>query len=132
MRAAAGAAFVVLVVFTASAPLAHHSHGNYTDTFADIEGTVKTVHLINPHSWIYLDVKGADGKVQTWALEATGVAGLQRSGVTRETLKAGESIKVRCHPLRDGSRGCLLGFVKTKDGKITDWDGTNLPIPRDL
>ena len=79
-----------------------------------------------------LDVKNAEGQAQTWALEATSVAGLQRSGVTRETLKPGDPIKVRCHPLRDGSRGCLLGFVKTRDGKVTDWDGTNLPIPRDL
>ena len=128
---AIGCALVVVLAWT-SAPRAHHSHGNYTDSFSDIEGTVKAVHFINPHSWIYLDVKGADGKVQTWALEATSVAGLQRSGVTRETLKPGDPIKVRCHPLRDGSRGCLLGFVKSKDGKITDWDGTNLPIPSDL
>ena len=130
MRTVACAVFVVLAC--AGTPRAHHSHGNYTDTFTDVEGTVKTVHLINPHSWIYLDVKNAAGQIQTWALEATSVAGLQRSGVTRETLKPGDAIKVRCHPLRDGSRGCLLGFVKTKDGKITDWDGTNLPIPRDL
>ena len=127
------AAYAVIVVLASgSAPRAHHSHGNYTDAFADLEGTVKAVHLINPHSWIYLDVKGADGKVQTWTLEATSVLGLQRSGVTRDSLKPGEPIKVRCHPLRDGSRGCLLGFVKSKDGKITDWDGTNLPIPADL
>lgn len=133
MRAAACAALVVLVVFAgASAPHAHHSHGNYTDAFADIEGTVKAVHLINPHSWIYLDVKNTEGQAQIWALEATSVAGLQRSGITRETLKPGDPIKVRCHPLRDGSRGCLLGFVKTRDGRVTDWDGTNLPIPRDL
>jgi len=130
MKGAWCAALVVLA--GAGALRAHHSHGNYTDTFTDVEGTVKAVHMINPHSWIYLDVKNAEGQIQTWALEATSVAGLQRSGVTRETLKPGDPIKVRCHPLRDGSRGCLLGFVKTKDGKITDWDGTNLPIPRDL
>jgi hypothetical protein len=88
--------------------------------------------MINPHFWIYLDVKSAEGRVQTWALEATSVAGLQRASMTRESLKAGDPIKVRCHPLQDGSRGCLLGFVKTNDGKITDWDRTNLPISRDL
>ena len=76
----------------------HHSHGNYTDTWVDLEGAVKAVHIINPHSWIYLDVKVADGKIQTWALEATGVAGLQRSGVTRETLKAGD--RSRCAAIR--------------------------------
>ena len=111
---------------------AHHSHGNYTDTFTDIEGVVKEVHLINPHSWIYMDVKAATGTVQTWALEATNRIQLERGGITPDSLKAGDAIKARCHPLRDGSRGCLLGFVKTKDGVIKDWDGTNLPIPTDF
>jgi len=63
---------------------AHHSHGNYVSTFMDIEGVVKQVHLLNPHSWVYLEVKNASGQPQTWALEATNVIGLQRIGVTRE------------------------------------------------
>jgi hypothetical protein len=112
--------------------LAHHSHGNYTDTFVDLEGVVREFHLVNPHSWVYLDVRGPGGEIQKWAVEATSVIGLQRIGVTRETVKAGDRIKVRCHPLRDGSRGCLLGFVKTADGTIKDWDGNNLPVPTDF
>ena len=120
-----------VVILTAPA-LAHHSHGNYAETFTDLEGTVKAVHFLNPHSWIYLDVTNAAGQKQTWGLEATSVVGLQRIGVARDALKAGDIVKVRCHPLRDGSRGCLLGFVKTRDGKITNWDGTNLPLPTDL
>ncbi len=111
---------------------AHHSHGNYADTFVDIEGVVKEVHLLNPHSWIYVVVKNASGQPQTWALEATNVIGLQRIGVSREYIKAGDAIKARCHPLRDGSRGCLLGFLKARDGSIKDWDGNNLPIPTDF
>jgi hypothetical protein len=125
-------AATLCVVTLARPTQAHHSHGNYVDTFTDLEGTVKEVHLVTPHSWIYLDVRGPDGQPQTWALEATSVAGLQRIGVTRDALKAGDRIKVRCHPLRDGSRGCLLGFVKTSDGSVKDWDGNNLPIPADF
>ena len=111
---------------------AHHSHGNYGDNFIDLQGTVKEVHLLNPHSWVYLDVRGSNGQLQTWALEATNRIGLERVGVTADSLKPGEAIKVRCHPLRDGSRGCLLGFVKTKDGTVRDWDGTKLPVPADF
>ena len=37
---------------------AHHSHGNYSDAFVDVEGVVKEVHFVNPHSWIYIEVKG--------------------------------------------------------------------------
>jgi hypothetical protein len=122
----------VLVLRLAATASAHHSHGNYGDNFIDLQGTVKEVHLLNPHSWVYLDVRGPNGQPQTWALEATNRIGLERIGVTADSLKAGEAIKVRCHPLRDGSRGCLLGFVKTKDGTVTDWDGTRLPVPADF
>ena len=47
----------------------HHSHGNYVDTFTDLEGVVKEVHLVVPHSWVYLEVKDAKGEPETWALE---------------------------------------------------------------
>jgi hypothetical protein len=131
MRSALAASLAGVALFILPAA-AHHSHGNYADTFVDIEGVVKEVHLLNPHSWIYLVVKNASGQPQTWALEATNVIGLQRIGVTRQYIKAGDSIKTRCHPLRDGSRGCLLGFLKAADGSIKDWDGNNLPTPADF
>ena len=128
VAALAGLCAVLLVAPTR----AHHSHGNYVDTFTDIEGTVREVHLISPHSWIYLDVKGAGGQVQKWSLEATSRAALERMGITRDYITPGDTIKARCHPLRDGSRGCLLGFVKARDGSVKDWDGNNLPIPADF
>ncbi len=112
--------------------LAHHSHGNYTDTFTDVEGVVTELHLVTPHSWIYLDVKGPTDQPLKWALEATGRAALERMGITPEYIKPGDSVKARCHPLRDGSRGCLLGFLKARDGSVKDWDGNNLPIPTDF
>jgi hypothetical protein len=133
-RHGAPLAFIIAMCAVAIAqPMrAHHSHGNYVDTFTDLEGTVKEVHLISPHSWIYLEVKGADGQARRWSLEATSRAALERMGITPGYLKPGDTIKARCHPLRDGSRGCLLGFVKTRDGSVRDWDGNNLPIPADF
>ena len=108
---------------------AHHSHGNYQQYFIDLEGTVTEVQLINPHSWIYMDVKGANGETVSWALEATGTGGLARLGVLPGYVKTGDTIKVRCHPARDGSEGCLLGFVQAADGSIKDWDGGQaLPV----
>ena len=111
---------------------AHHSHGNYVDTFMDIEGVVKEVHLIVPHSWVYLEVRDTNGDAQMWALEATGRAGLERIGVTRDYLKPGDTVKARCHRHRDGSNGCLLGFLMAQDGTVKDWDGNNAPPPTDF
>jgi Family of unknown function (DUF6152) len=126
MRFALGVLLVVGLCFTLTAA-AHHSHGQYAETFTDFQGVVKEVILVTPHSWVYLEVKDASGAFQMWALESTSRTALERIGVTREYLKPGDTVKVRCHPLRDGSNGCLLGFLKAPDGSIKNWDGGAVP-----
>ena len=127
------AAILTAASIVGTSPIrAHHSHGNYSDAFVDVEGVVKEVHFVNPHSWIYIEVKGLNGQPQKWSLEASSVVQLERIGVTRDYIKAGDTIKARCHPLRDGSRGCLLGFVKARDGSVKDWDASNVPLPSDF
>ena len=123
MRVLTGLIAVCAVAMTMSAS-AHHSHGQYEETFRDVEGVVKEVHLVLPHSWVYIEVTDAKtGTPALWALEATGRTGLERIGVTREYLKPGDKIKVRCHVLRDGTNGCLLGFLKSPSGQVKNWDG---------
>jgi hypothetical protein len=126
------AAIVFVLALCGVAPaLAHHSHGNYDLTvWTTMTGEVKELHLLVPHSWIYLDVKDGKGEVTTWALEATGPAGLTKVGIKREDVRPGDQIRVRCHLLRDGSNGCLLGFVTPIHGDVArghgvekDWDG---------
>jgi hypothetical protein len=96
---------------------AHHSHANYDiSKWTVLEGTVKQVIMIAPHSIVYLDVKGEKGETTTWALEATNPIGIYGNGVKREDVRAGDTIKVRCHMLRDGAKGCLLGFVTPTHG----------------
>jgi len=100
----------------------HHSHGNYTQETMDFEGIVTEIHALNPHSWVYVNVTDASGKVQPWALEGGGSRGLAELAKEGKGLKAGDKIKVRCHPLRDGSNGCLLGFIKHPDGTVRNYD----------
>ncbi len=102
---------------------AHHSHGNYQMTeYTYLEGMVKEVHWVNPHSWLYIEVLDADGQPKLWALETTGVNGLLGIGVTEDTVKVGDTVSVRCHQLRDGAKGCLLGFLTSEDGVEREWD----------
>ena len=123
--AAACAALSVLPV------AAHHSHNNYdTATWTTMEGIVSEVHWLVPHSWVYMEVKDAKGQTALWALEGTGFGGLEKIGIKRNDLRPGDPIKVRCHLLRDGSTGCLLGFVTPMHGDMArghgvekDWDG---------
>jgi len=103
---------------------AHHSHASYdVSKWVTLEGTVKQVVLISPHSLLYLDVKDEHGDTATWALEATAPAGILRNGVKREDVRAGDRVKARCHVLRDGAKGCLLGFVTPMHGDAARGDG---------
>ena len=102
---------------------AHHSHGAYAMTsYTEVEGTVTDVYWINPHAWVYMDVVTENGETENWALEAAGATTLVRAGIDPDGLQAGDEIHVKCHPLRDGSNGCLLGFVTTSDGATVEWD----------
>ena len=117
------AAALALLVVTAPA-LAHHSHANYDiSKWLVIEGTVKQVVLIAPHSIVYLDVKNGQGETAIWALEATAPAGIFGNGVKREDVRTGDAIKARCHQLRDGANGCLLGFITPLHGDAARGNG---------
>jgi hypothetical protein len=113
---------VIGVVAYAVPALSHHSHGNYTQDTKDMEGVVTEVHALNPHSWVYVNVTDASGKAQLWALEGGGARGLQELAKVGKGLKAGDKVKVRVHPLRDGSAGALLGFIKHPDGIVRNYD----------
>jgi hypothetical protein len=106
---------------------AHHSHANYDiATWTVMEGTVKQLVLMAPHSIVYLDVKDEKGVVATWALEATNQRTILNNGVKREDVRPGDLIKARCHLLRDGHKGCLLGFVTPMHGDAARGHGVEL------
>ena len=100
---------------------AHHSHANYnTDAFITLSGTITEVAWTNPHVWVYMEVPNAKGGPQKWALEGGSVTSLMRGGWQRDSLKRGDKVSVRCHQLRDGSEGCVLGFVTNINGTAMD------------
>jgi Family of unknown function (DUF6152) len=113
--AAAAAALLSIPVW------AHHSHANYnTDEFTALSGTITEVAWTNPHVWIYMEVANAQGRPQPWALEGGSPTSLMRGGWQRNSMKRGDKVSVRCHRLRDGSDGCLLGFVTNINGTAMD------------
>jgi len=97
---------------------AHHSHSNYETTAnTQLEGTVKELRWINPHTWIYLEVVD-QGKPAVWVLEGGSPAGVQRNGWKKEDVSPGQTLKVNCNPLKDGSRGCLIN--KMSNSRLQD------------
>ena len=106
---------------------AHHSHNAYEVTvWSDMEGTVREVHLMNPHSWIFLDVTDENGETVTWSLEAASPNSILENGVKPEDVRPGDRIKVRIHLLRDGTNGGLLGFVTPMHGDAARGHGVEL------
>jgi hypothetical protein len=100
---------------------AHHSHANYnTSEFSTLSGTITEVIWTNPHVWVYMEVVDAQGRPQMWAMEGGSVTSLMRGGWQRHSIKPGDKVSVRCHRLRDGSEGCLLGFVTNINGTAMD------------
>ena len=76
---------------------AHHSIQAQFDIYKTISvtGTVARIEFINPHSYLTVNVKDADGKVTKWAFEMTGLAGLRRAGLSRADrggLKPGDAL----------------------------------------
>ena len=107
---------------TAAATLvAHHSVPGQFDMSKPmtLKGVITKVDWINPHIYVHLDVKDADGTTNTWALATLPTAMMRRAGLTKETLqgKPGEEVTINVVPARDGSKH--LGWIN----KITYADG---------
>jgi hypothetical protein len=102
------------------APLmAHHSFAAEFDGAKpmDLTGTVTKVDWVNPHSWIYIDVKNDDGTVVNWGLETGPPNVLYRGGWRRDTVKPGDVIKVHGFVAKDGSHTLAARQVETPDGR---------------
>src|SRR5262249_28008012 len=89
---------------TALPVLAHHSFPAEYDSQAPItlKGTVTKVEWTNPHSYVYVDVKDANGNAVNWAVEGYPPNTLRRTGFTRDAMKAGDVVTINAWKARDG------------------------------
>jgi uncharacterized protein DUF6152 len=98
---------------------AHHAFAAEFDVNKPLKlrGTVSKWELVNPHSWIHLDVKDADGKVANWMIEGGSPNSLLRLGFTRDSLPPGTEIIVEGYQAKDGANRGVGSNLTFPDGR---------------
>jgi uncharacterized protein DUF6152 len=114
---AAGAALVALLA-TAQAR-AHHSFAAEFDASKplSLRGVVTKVELINPHSWITIDVKDANGQTVSWMVEGGSPNVLFKTGVTKASVPIGSELVIDGYQARDGSSRMVGRNISFADGR---------------
>jgi hypothetical protein len=111
---------------------AHHAFAAEFDAKKPIRlrGTVARMEWINPHTWIHLDVKRADGKVERWMIEGGPPNALYRRGFTKDSLPVGAEILVEGFRAKDGTNRGNGRDVTFADGRklFLGSSGTGAPI----
>ena len=123
-RSFAGIALFSMFLFAVPA-IAHHSFAAEYDQNKPItvKGTVNRVAWVNPHAYLYIDVKDDAGKLTVWAFELLSPNALARQGWDSKSLKPGQAVTVDGYmakdgkPLADGSQHANSRMVTTEDGK---------------
>lgn len=113
-------AVTIMILLPVAAPVrAHHAFAAAFDEKRPItlEGTVTKVELINPHSWIWIDVKGKDGKVVNWGLEGGPPNSLFRNGITKASLPVGTVVRVFGYQAKSGENKGVAAFLTYPDGR---------------
>src|SRR5947207_2614680 len=132
MRILHTAAFGVTGLVLAVIPLtAHHAFTSEFDASKPVKlrGTVTKVELINPHSWIHIDVKDPDGKVTSWAIEGGTPNTLFRLGVTKNSLAIGSELLVDGYQAKDGSNKANGRDITFADGRKVFIGGSSPGAP---
>ena len=111
--------------------MAHHSFAAEFDINRPVEfrGKVIKVELINPHSWIHLEVTDRNGVTETWMIEGGSPNQLFRRGFTKNSLPIGTELVVMGYQARDGARRAVGRTLKLANGESLFFETTPVPEP---
>jgi len=135
LRSAVRASVTTLVtaLWCAAPAWSHHSFAMFDhDKFLTLDGTIRNVEWVNPHSWIFLDVADPDkpGTAVTWAIEGASPGIFSRQGFTRKDFAAGSRMKIDIHPNKDGSMAGQFLRVTFPDGRVVGDLSTPIDVLR--
>jgi hypothetical protein len=114
-----------MITIAATTALAHHSFAVYDHTRTlNLKGKVTKWQWSNPHAYLDIDVRDANGAVKHYTLEGTSINMLQRSGWRSNMIKAGDEVTAIAAPLLNGEPAGLLLSITLANGETKE-----LPVP---
>src|SRR3989442_11452851 len=109
---------------------AHHGGGSFDlSKSVTYNGVLTKVELVNPHSWLYFDVTGSDGKLSHHRCEMRSVHVLRRSGWTPDLFQVGQQIILEASPNRTDPNSCYLQTILFANGTRMDRYGQYVKAP---
>jgi Family of unknown function (DUF6152) len=119
----AGAAASLLTATTASA---HHAFSTEFDVNRPVtlQGKVTKVELINPHSWIHIEVTDDKGNTVEWMVEGGSPNALVRRGINKNSIPIGSELVIRGYGTRDGTNKAVGRDITFADGRALFFEGS--------
>jgi hypothetical protein len=117
MRLAALSGFLIVVVAEVHA---HHAVAGVYDLNKEIvlEGELTKLNFVNPHASLHLAVPNPDGTRTEWVLTTASIQVLTRAGVSKSSIKVGESLKITALPARNGNPAGFIRRLELGDREI--------------
>lgn len=122
----------LLLAGSPGAASAHHAFAAEFDADKplDLKGTVTRVKWVNPHSWLYFDVKGPDGSVTNWGVEFGTPNGLAQKGLKKTDLPIGTVVHVKGYRSKNGGPFGYSVTLTLPDGRTIQTGGApDVPPP---
>jgi hypothetical protein len=111
---------IAAIIVTSASLWAHHSFAAEFDGTKPIKlsGTVTRFDMVNPHSWIYIDVKSENGSIVNWKFETASPSNLYRRGFKKDTIKPGMQVTLEGYLAKDGSPTANGQKLHMPDGAV--------------
>jgi hypothetical protein len=129
------AAGVIVCLLVAAIPVrAHHAFANEYDSSKAItlKGTVTMTQFLNPHSWLYINVKDSKGKMVSWGIEMGTPHDLALQGWSKNSVPAGTEVIVEGFQAKNGSSTANGMTVKLSSGRSLFSSGPGLNTQTEL
>ena len=116
------------IALASGTTMAHHSAVVF-DEASSVQKTGEVTQFIyrNPHLIITLEVTDDSGNPEVWKIEGQSIAAMRKSGFDRESVKVGDVVTIKMHPLKNGEPGGLIQGMIGADGKSYSMDGSDAP-----